>query len=322
MKSKILNLLSNFAGFRRIKSPGNGLYCFNYHRIGSPDATQFDPNVFSCTAANFEKHLLYYKKEFRLIDINELCQLAKTKSPINEKLALITFDDGYIDNFTVALPLLKKHNMSAVFFLPTEFIGNMQIPWWDEAAWLIKSCTNDSVKLSNWSKPIVIDRSHLHISIREVLKCLKAEDNISMKEKLSELYDVLQIEEGKSPNDERLFLNWDEVKELCAAGMGIGSHSNSHKILSHLPLAEQKQEILVSIQVLQEKLNMRVSAFAYPVGGENTYSPETINLLVAHDIDVAFTFIEGVNTNLFDNRYELGRIPVYDNPDPSSLLKY
>ena len=93
----------------------NGIYCFNYHRIGNEENSQFDPNVFSCTAERFEQHIKFYHAEFTVISIENLIDLIENNSPLDKKYALITFDDGYIDNYSVAFPILKKHNITAAF---------------------------------------------------------------------------------------------------------------------------------------------------------------------------------------------------------------
>ena len=87
----------------------NGIYCFNYHRIGDEATSQFDPNVFSCTAEQFEQHIKFYKAEFTVISVDELIIKINNNSPIDKKYAVITFDDGYIDNYSIAFPILKKH---------------------------------------------------------------------------------------------------------------------------------------------------------------------------------------------------------------------
>ena len=82
---------------------GNGLYCFNFHRIGNADNTAFDPCVFSCDVDSFKKYLDFFKKNFRVIALAELYSLIREGRPINEKLALITFDDGYRDNYDMPI---------------------------------------------------------------------------------------------------------------------------------------------------------------------------------------------------------------------------
>ena len=89
----------------------NGLYCFNFHRIGNPAEADFDPCVYSCTAESLDKYLAFFKSHFKVINNDQLCDLLNKGTPLEEKLALITFDDGYRDNFELAYPLLKLHGI-------------------------------------------------------------------------------------------------------------------------------------------------------------------------------------------------------------------
>ncbi len=69
----------------------NGLYCFNYHRIGDPNFTSYDPNVFSCTEELLEQHITFYKSNFDIISIEELDKISTSSTKFNHKFAIITF---------------------------------------------------------------------------------------------------------------------------------------------------------------------------------------------------------------------------------------
>ena len=106
-----INKLSQLPGLKQLlwKVLPNGVYCFNYHRIGNPEQTAFDPNVFSCTAEIFEQHLHFFQKHFEIISTDDLLDLYPNNS-VSKKYAVITFDDGYQDNYQFAYPLLKQLN--------------------------------------------------------------------------------------------------------------------------------------------------------------------------------------------------------------------
>ncbi len=96
----------------RFLSPG--LYVFNYHRIGDSSITAFDPNVFSCDEEHFDAHLKLIASRFRVINTSELLELIESGARITEHLAMITFDDGYADNYSKAFPLLAARDLPAV----------------------------------------------------------------------------------------------------------------------------------------------------------------------------------------------------------------
>ncbi|HCH69557.1 MAG TPA: hypothetical protein DE042_03485, partial [Colwellia sp.] len=105
-KSVLKSLLIRCSGYEAYKwlTRENGLYCFNYHRIGDCTKTPFDPNLYSCSEEQFKKQIQFIKKNFQVITLEEVLLLAEHKLPLNRRYALITFDDGYIDNYEVAYP--------------------------------------------------------------------------------------------------------------------------------------------------------------------------------------------------------------------------
>jgi hypothetical protein len=151
MKS-YLNQITSSPLFWKLRP--KGLFCFNYHRIGEPTKDLFDPNVFSCNEGVFAEHLKFYKSNFDIITIGELNAVSNTKKRLNEKFALITFDDDYIDNYSLAYPLLKANGVPAVFFIATDFIEKDIIPCWDEIAYLLQFSNKKSVTLDNWESPV------------------------------------------------------------------------------------------------------------------------------------------------------------------------
>ena len=108
---------------------------------------------------------------------------------------------------------------------------------------------------------------------------------------------------------------------MLEAGMDIGSHSNSHEVLSHLTTEEQRFQIQRSMERLEENLNAEIASFAYPVGGADSYTKETVELLKELGIKLAFTFIEGVNFDLRQNPHELRRLSVHGDPGVSTLQR-
>src|SRR3954454_4954622 len=85
-----------------------GVYCFTFHRIGNPASTEYSRNVFSCTAERLEEVVAYLKSHFEPVGLDELRTLVRTKSECRKRYALLTFDDGYLDNYTLAFPVLRR----------------------------------------------------------------------------------------------------------------------------------------------------------------------------------------------------------------------
>jgi hypothetical protein len=95
------------------------LMVLNYHRIGDAAQTPYDPGVFSATAEEFNAQITYLKRRFRFSSLGETRGILRGGN-LPETSVLITFDDGYIDNYTLAFPILRAH---------TDFIGTGKLPW-------------------------------------------------------------------------------------------------------------------------------------------------------------------------------------------------
>ena len=157
---------------------------FNFHRIGDPEDTPFDPNVFSSSEEQFAEQIGIISSRFRIINVSELLAISDSNQALSEPLAMITFDDGYIDNYTKAFPILKSFEVTAIFFLVTNFLSEQGIPWWDEVAWIIRNSCQDSVNLPGLRQPIQIDRNDLPRSIRTVLRYFKDIEEPSLSKKI------------------------------------------------------------------------------------------------------------------------------------------
>lgn len=316
---KVIRVLSPISAYKWKNRP-NGIYCFNYHRVGEMEKDQFDPNVFSCTEKKFEQHLTFFKREFKVISMKELVQLVESKQPITERYAIITFDDGYIDNYQIAFPALKKHGLSATFYVVSDYVENSPIPWWDEIAYLIRKTKKTEVQLSNWKRSIDIKSGSTIEIVRRTLKAIKQDNSRTLESKLVEIRDKLEVTLPEDLSKERLFMNWEELKTMIGNGMSIGSHTVSHNILSHLSEKEQLSEICQSKETLEKNLNCQIDTIAYPVGGQSAFNNTTIEHTKAAGFKLGFSFINGINTYINEeNKFSLLRIPVDEEPSISEL---
>lgn len=297
----------------------NGLYVFNYHRIGEASKTEYDPNVFSCTQERFDEHLSFYKRNFTVLSEPELLALLASDKAYNDKFALITFDDGYIDNYELAFPTLLKHQLSATFFIATDFISKQEVPWWDEVAFIIKEINPGSINLFNGQIDIDLSNLSLAKKIREVLKGLKQAPSYSMQEKLKALRENLEFATDIS-NASPLFMNWKQMSEMQNKGMFFGSQTCSHQILSHLSADAQRRELNESKSTLESIFEREINSLAYPVGGATAYNETTMSLAEKAGYKVAFNFVGGINEDASE-KYQVMRFPVDNNANVKQLEK-
>ena len=296
----------------------NGLYCFNFHRIGAWQDTNYDPCVFSCDAENFEKYLFFIKKNFRVVSLDEVNDIAEKNILIKEPLALITFDDGYSDNYHIAFPLLKASGLPATFFITTNLINSGLIPWWDEIAWHVRLLANKTIKLTPWHHALTIDKTPSRQNIRNILQQIKK--NPSLIE--SQLDELRLLTSKKICHDEtkNIFMTWQQIAEMIKYNMTIGAHSHTHKVFTCLSEAELNFELKESKRLIELNLSNIVNSLSYPVGNSTTYNKSMYGAISSNGYKLAFSFNALINKNLNENRFEIGRFPI-DRPFNERIFK-
>jgi peptidoglycan/xylan/chitin deacetylase (PgdA/CDA1 family) len=295
----------------------DSLLVLNYHRIGNPDDDPFDPGVFSATGHQLNEQISYLKRRVSLVTLEEALAFVDGrlcgKSP--RCRVLITFDDGYLDNYEVAFPILRSHGVQGVFFLATSMVGSCSVPWWDHIAFLMKTARQRRFSL-HYPADLAVDlvENGMTKSLRDVLRLYKRPGNADPERFIRELKEEAN---GKDlPETLRRFLNWDEAREMIAGGMAIGSHTHSHTVLSQLGPEQQRHELAQSRGFLREQLGIEPDALAYPVGGTSSFSDQTQQLARECGYRAAFSFHGGTNLPRVARRYDVKRVGVGDQSWP------
>lgn len=277
--------------------PRRGLLIWNYHRIGSTVGNVLDDGVYSATVEQLRRQIRYLRAHFRIMNMNQCLQAAEGGIPASDgRAAMITFDDGYRDNYDLAFPVLKELGVHAAFFVPTGYLAGPTLPWWDRIAYVLKKTRKDNLSLS-YPSPI-------HVDVRVALRTEAIECVLRIYKSAPELDDIRFFQELESQAavdvDERelgrdLFMSWDQLRDLSSAGMAIGAHTVNHPILARLTESEQRYELAESKRQLENQLNQPVHAVAYPVGGPNTFADMTKRLAGELGYRLGFSFYGGIN---------------------------
>ena len=219
---------------------------------------------------------------------------------------MITFDDGYLDNYEIAYPILRSHGAQGVFFLATGMVGSCEIPWWDRIAYLVKTARKRRSSLRYPAElSIDIDKNGLTKSLNTILKAYKQPVNYDPTRFVREL-----TEESKGddpPRATRRFLNWDEAREMRKGGMAIGSHTHSHAVLSRLELEQQREELAKSRAIILEQLGAEAKVLAYPVGHKSSFSGQTQKIAQETGYRCAFSHHGGINLHGKTLPYDIKR---------------
>lgn len=242
-------------------SPGGergGLSVLIFHRVharpeplfpGEPDADRFDA-LLSWIAESFSVMSLD-----RAVD----CLQAGTLPP---RALSITFDDGYADNYTVALPLLNKHGMNATFFVASGFLNGGRM-WNDTVIEAVRRVEVDELDLRRIGLGIRPLRSieERRAAIEGLLPQFKYLPLAERDEKVAALAEICG---SALPSD--LMMTSGQLRALRSAGMTIGGHTRFHPILTRLDDKDAFAEIAEGKSQLEAILGEPVGLFAYPNG--------------------------------------------------------
>ena len=269
-----------------------GLLVVNHHRVGDSAASRFDRQVFSQTQDGFDEQIKLLKRRMPILNCDEMEDMLLANKPMKRMYAAITFDDGYLDNYRNAFPVLQANSCSALFFLVTSFVGSAHVPWWDEIAYLVRNSRRDRLELSTPAPLNLSPGEDREPAIRSVLLHFKREDNHSPAQFLEQLREQTGV---TVPAPGRRFLSWDEAREMQQGGQFFGSHTVNHPVLSQLTGEEQARELRNSREEMEAQLGRPVRTLAYPVGTEQAFNVETERIARAAGYTVCFAYQGGVN---------------------------
>lgn len=304
---------------RLLRGAGRGrLVVFAYHRIrpdGAAADHPFDDGVVGPTASVFAKQVAWLRRQTRVLSEDDLLQIIALGRAPDGLNTMITFDDGYRDNYTLALPILRQMGVPAMFFIPTQPIETRTLGWWDVIAYVIKRTTRPSVALEGVQVDLAgRPREEAIRTLQRLMKTRPAQTTASLAGRLAEACGVPL----PSPQaQDREIMTWDHIRELAAQGFGIGSHTHTHRVLATLGAQEQEEELRRSKAVIERQIGREVRSLAYPVGGYAHFTLETQALAARCGYALGFSFNTFVNQPGPVNRFDIKRI---EGPRSAELL--
>jgi len=256
-----------------------------YHRVLSEKELHrryVQPGMYVLNHA-FEKQMLFLTRHFQIVSFADLLDLWKKEAwDTGKAYCVITFDDGWLDNYHYAYPILEKYRIPATIFLTTAFIGTKRWFWPEKMSYLLEHYYNSDTTLQkkaslclllnqyplNWKPFPSSTRSINNKGLEAINDSIESCKQLA-EEKINELIQRLGTALEVDFPDERIVLNWEEVSQMSRYGVSFGSHSCNHRILTKVPLKEAKQEIETSNRILIEKEINYVPIFCFPNGNYN-----------------------------------------------------
>jgi len=234
------------------------LSIFIFHRV-RPTPDPLFPDV--PDAARFDRMLAWLRAWFNVLPLGEAVRRLGTGT-LPARCAALTFDDGYEDNVSVAFPILRKHGLTATFFIATGYLDGGCM-WNDRIIAAIRDCRRDTLDLEHLRlgrhplTPSLARRTAIDAVI-DRSKYLDMGERERVAEAVAEAADIRSSED--------IMMNAAAVRELHAHGMEIGAHTVSHPILARISADQSRKEMALSKTTLEALLQEPIELFAYPNG--------------------------------------------------------
>jgi peptidoglycan/xylan/chitin deacetylase (PgdA/CDA1 family) len=274
-----------------------------YHRIGTggiPLFSELPPEV-------FEAQMRFLRLCYRIVSLDEMC--AEMERPTrNGHAVAVTFDDGYRDLYSHALPILRRHQIPATVFLPVDSIETGRVPWYDRIFLTLKVFSENHLELT-------LDRPRTFQLCSQQARLQAAAEIIQYFRTLPDLDRKAHCErleaQVKLPSEELKdrMLTWDQVRAMGRAGITFGSHTMTHPVVSRLTDEQLESELCESKQLLEERIATPTRHFAFPFGKPADCGEAALPVLIRCAYRSAATTVEGTNAP-GDRLYALRRTQV------------
>ena len=278
-----------------------------YHRFSKKK------EPFKLKIEHFERQIQFFKNNYNIISLSHYLQALNGNNILPVSPLIITIDDGYRDNFTVAFPILQKYSVPATIFLTTDFIDHRAWLWSNKLEYILRNSKFDrfSYDIANDLKEFQVDSfSSWHQTQLAIFNILRAKPDHEKNKILNELARDLKVEVPDETQGDFMPLTWEEIRSMHCSGIEFGSHSCSHAILSRVGSQDLHNEIVSSKKIIQQKLQSQINSFCYPNGQPEDYSVDVIKELEEAEYAGAVTTISGLNHPQTAQRFELKRLAI------------
>ncbi len=290
-----------------------------YHRIlpEHDDRIQLEEPGMFVTPSTFKKNLETLTKYFQFIRLSEWLERKSNNLTLPEKACAITFDDGWVDNYEYAFPILQKMNIPATIFLVSNMIGTNKMFWPERLA---RTTAEIAVnKPDYWSNPniswLTDSRTDYNFTgipptqeeLTQLIAITKQFSDLEIHTRLDTIQHDLGLDENQYKSS---LMNWEQVSKMVDSGLiDVGSHTCHHiRLNNQITRAILEKEIVSSKAQIEENLGRPVNTFCFPNGD---YTQDALAIVRQH-YNGAVTTENGWNSRKTDN-HALQRIGIHED---------
>ena len=278
-----------------LKKDGTIGLVYMLHHICEKDSHRIPTNEDLKVSPFFLERIIqkYKKIGFDFISLDQLNDIILLNHKPIRPFVVFSIDDGYLDNYTNALPVFEKYEVPFCIFVATDFIDKKAILWWDCIEDLIM--THDSIAVDDGSVYPCKTFQQRWDTFRYLRERILKQDQKNLKEGLNTMFVNYDVD-WYSPLKQK-GMTWEQVKALASHPLcTIGGHTVSHPALNKLSYEEAKGEIRENINRIEKETGRSVYYFAYPYGTPNEIGEREICIVKELGIKMAFMAHQGCLT--------------------------
>ena len=259
-----------FILFRRVRRDHCAIILM-YHRIVDTGANDylFKNASVHHDVTHLRKELSFLNKSVSIISMDELVEHVNVQMPFQKPTVVLTFDDGYRDNYELAFPLLRRYSMPAIVYVTTGLTGTKSMTWADQLEFALLMTKEPVLQVAELTgtRPLEIStheqKCQVNIKISKMLKKLSDKERRRL---IPQIFECLGVRLGDMMKSERSMLNESEIREMCQHGIDFGSHTETHPILSLQSYEQAVLELERSKRSLEKLVGNKITHFAIPNG--------------------------------------------------------
>jgi peptidoglycan/xylan/chitin deacetylase (PgdA/CDA1 family) len=300
-----------------------------YHRV-LPDpvlARTWSHPAIIVRRETFDRHMQLLRRHFNVLSLTDFEAHLSSGKPFETASCLVTFDDGWRDTYVEAWPILQKHRVPAVVFMPVRFIGAACVFWQEQLGGLLfevweigqrdiefASRAAATLEPHGLSSVLALRPESARQSVLALVQSSKYRNPATAAEAVHAIEALLGRTTATSTVD--TFMDWEQAREMSALGVSFGAHSVTHRIMTTLTPDEVEEEVVGSRTVLARELDGEVSAFSYPNGD---WRPDIADVVRRERFRVAFSTERGFVAP-DDNPFAVRRINIHEDVTSSGPM--
>lgn len=307
-----------------------GAVVLMYHRVLTAEerATTASHPAIVVSLETFERQMALLARRFNVMSLERFAHHLEERIPFPDSTVVVTFDDGWRDNASNALPVLERHGVPALVFLPAAYVNTDRVFWQEALVSLLTQAVREhgrnasrSTAVSELLASVGLDTllgergPGLPQRVQAAVGQQKAMPRSQMSALIERLASALGVRLGDLSRRDG-FMDWDGVAAMKRGGVDFGGHGVDHLLLTQVSEQDLENEVRGSKQFVDGSLRTPVATFSYPNGYLNDRVVDSVR---SAGFRLAFTTKRGI-VRCTDDRLTIGRLNVHENMTDSDAM--